>query len=105
MNTYHDMVLSRTVKLAGADLRNRDEVERERIMTARLNDPVTARIMEETLEGMLSTRLGAAQMLGHLRKMEEPVEELLEAATTKHNDLMELACLINRDRRPKTGGR
>ena len=97
MKTTHNLVLSRTVKFAGADLQGRDEAERKRIITARLNDPVTARIMEETLEGMLNTHLVATQTLVNLERMEEPMSELLAAATTKHDDLTELACLINRD--------
>ncbi|KAL1801038.1 hypothetical protein ACET3X_001380 [Alternaria dauci] len=97
MKTTHNLVLSWTVKLAGADLKDRDEVERERIMTARLSDPVTARIMEETLEGMLNTHLVATQMLVHLELMEESMSELLAAATTKHDDLTGLACSINRN--------
>ncbi|KAG9187265.1 hypothetical protein G6011_05136 [Alternaria panax] len=99
MKTTHNLVLSRTVKFAGADLRGRNEDVRNRIMTARLNDPVTARIMEETLQGMLNTHLVATQMLVHLELMEESMSGLLEAATAKHDDLTGLACLINRDQR------
>ncbi|CAN9121208.1 unnamed protein product [Alternaria alternata] len=97
MKTTHNLVLSRTVKFAGADLQGRDEAERKRIITARLNDPVTARIMEETLEGMSNTHLVATQTLVNLERMEEPMSELLAAVTMKHDDLTELACLINRD--------
>ncbi|CAN9144053.1 unnamed protein product [Alternaria alternata] len=97
MKTTHNLVLSRTVKFAGADLQGRDEAERKRMITAQLNDPVTARIMEETLEGMLNTHLVATQTLVNLERMEEPMSELLAAVTMKHDDLTELACLINRD--------
>jgi hypothetical protein len=97
VKTTHNLVLSRTVKFAGADLQGRDEAERTRIITARLNDPVTARMMEETLEGMLNTHLAATQTLVNLERMEEPMSELLAATTTKHNDLSELARLINGD--------
>ncbi|CAG5142791.1 uncharacterized protein ALTATR162_LOCUS1224 [Alternaria atra] len=100
MKTTHNMVLSRTAKFVGADLRGRNETERARIMTARLNDPVTVKIMEETLEGMLSTRLVATQMLVHVNLMEESISGLLEAAAAKHGDLTGLIRLINRDERP-----
>jgi hypothetical protein len=56
--------------------------------------------MEETLEGMLSTRLVATQMLVHVNLMEESISGLLEAAAAKHGDLTGLIRLINRDERP-----
>ncbi|KAI4942637.1 hypothetical protein J4E91_010032 [Alternaria rosae] len=102
MNTVHDMVLFRMVKLAGADLRGLDKVERERLMTARLNDPVTATVIEETLEGVADTRRAAKQVLEQLGLIGQPIRELLEALTTKRDDLAELTRLINREECPNT---
>jgi hypothetical protein len=100
MNTVHDMVLFRMVKLAGADLRGLDTKEREKLMTARLNDPVTARVIEETLEGVTDTRRAAKQMLEHLGLIGQPMRELLDAVTSKRDDLAELTRLTNREKSP-----
>jgi len=102
MNTVHDTVLFRMVKLAGADLKGLDKDERKKVMTARLNDPVTATVIEETLKGVTDTRRAAKQMLEQLGLIGQPMRELLEAVTTKRDDLAELTRLINREEYPNT---
>jgi hypothetical protein len=98
-----DMILFRAVKLAGADLRDVDKVERDGRMTARQNDPATARLMEETLEGVSDTRLVVKHMVEHLATMGQSLCALLEAAATKEDDLVELTRLLNREESRKAG--
>ncbi|KAI4663140.1 uncharacterized protein J4E88_010845 [Alternaria novae-zelandiae] len=102
MKTVHDTVLFRMVKLAGADLKGLDKDERKKVMTARLNDPVTATVTEETLKGVTDTRRAAKQMLEQLGLIGQPMRELLEAVTAKRDDLAELTRLIDREEHPNT---
>ncbi|KAI4657501.1 uncharacterized protein J4E79_007576 [Alternaria viburni] len=102
MKTVHDTVLFRMVKLAGADLKGLDKDERKKVMTARLNDPVTATVIEETLKGVTDTRRAAKQMLEQLGLIGQPMRELLEAVTAKRDDLAELTRLINREESPNS---
>ncbi|KAI4944340.1 hypothetical protein J4E86_009398 [Alternaria arbusti] len=102
MKTVHDTALFRMAKLAGADLKGLDKDERKKVMTARLNDPVTATVIEETLKGVTDTRRAAKQMLEQLGLIGQPMRELLEAVTAKRDDLIELTRLINREECPDT---
>ncbi|KAF1835816.1 hypothetical protein BDW02DRAFT_638297 [Decorospora gaudefroyi] len=97
MTTIHDMVLTRTLKFAGVDLVGMDESEKDSLIEARLNDPVTATMMEQTLNGVLESKRVAQQILRHVGGMEESLHELSGAAKTKYQELEKLCLLANRD--------
>ncbi|KAF1844276.1 uncharacterized protein K460DRAFT_369141 [Cucurbitaria berberidis CBS 394.84] len=95
MRNVHQKMLTRTLKLGGHDLDRVDEGKRRRIVEERKNEPVTARMMSETFNGVVESRLAARQMLRQVSLMEGSLEELLDVARTQYREYDALIRLID----------
>ncbi|KAF7450028.1 hypothetical protein PtrSN002B_007270 [Pyrenophora tritici-repentis] len=103
MATTHDMVLTRTLKFAGADLVGMDDAAKEHVIQARLTDPVTAGLMKQTLFDVLEMQVVAAQMLRHVRVMDDSLNELLKATKAKCEEVEKLTLVADYDERVESG--
>jgi hypothetical protein len=97
-------VLTRAHKITGEDLVGLDEVAKKAILEARLNDSLTPMTMKLTKDGVRESQQVARQMRRHIGAMEESLNELFEAAKTKHGELETLSLFVDQDGNSKIIG-
>lgn len=88
-------VLTRAMKFAGLDLKNVSETARRRVVEERMANPGTLIMMGNAIKGITETKIKATNMLEAVVKIDDRLEELLDAAKVAYGKYEELTWVID----------